>query len=65
MFQQWVPFYQLTGGAAASPIGLLFIVAFRWAHAGDAVALTGLAVLLLAIRNAWDLVTWLAPRRAP
>jgi hypothetical protein len=31
-----------------------------WALAGAAATITG--VLLLAIRNEWDLVTWLAPR---
>jgi hypothetical protein len=37
-----------------------------WVHAPHAaffVALCLLALLLVAIRNAWDLVTWLAPRR--
>ncbi len=34
----------------------------RTAHAPDAVALALLLLLLMAIRNAWDLVTWLAPR---
>ena len=32
--------------------------------AADSVAITLLALLLLGIRNAWDLVTWLAPRRS-
>jgi len=32
----------------------------EWAVSGMAVAITG--VLLLAVRNEWDLVTWLAPR---
>jgi hypothetical protein len=31
-----------------------------WATDGVAVAIT--AILLLAIRNEWDLVTWLAPK---
>jgi hypothetical protein len=31
-----------------------------WAPAGAAAVITG--ILLLAIRNEWDLVTWLAPR---
>ena len=31
-----------------------------WAHHGVAVGITGL--LLLAIRNEWDLITWIAPR---
>jgi hypothetical protein len=37
-----------------------------WIHAPHAaffVALCLLALLMVAIRNAWDLVTWLAPRR--
>ena len=34
-----------------------------WAHNGLAVAITGL--LLLAIRNEWDLITWIAPRNEP
>ena len=29
------------------------------------VALSLLSVLLIAVRNAWDLVTWMAPRRDP
>ena len=33
------------------------------AHAAYGVALCLTALLLVAIRNAWDLVTWLAPRR--
>jgi hypothetical protein len=42
-----------------------------WALAGrrdwaaDGVALAAMALLLVSIRNAWDLVTWLAPRRDP
>ena len=40
--------------------------ALAWAHiphAPYAVALALLVLLIIAIRNAWDLVTWLAPRR--
>ena len=33
----------------------------QWTSYG--IALTMMALLLIAIRNAWDLVTWLAPRR--
>ena len=32
----------------------------HWARAGLAAAITGL--LLVAIRNEWDLITWIAPR---
>ena len=35
----------------------------RTPHAAYALGLSLLALLMLAIRNAWDLVTWLAPRR--
>jgi hypothetical protein len=35
----------------------------RAPHAAYAVALSLMALLLAAIRNAWDLATWLAPRR--
>ena len=45
----------LCGSAAA--------VGFGAAWATYAVAGSVLALLLLAIRNAWDLVTWIAPRR--
>jgi hypothetical protein len=37
-----------------------FCAETKWATDGVAVAIT--AILLLAIRNEWDLVTWLAPR---
>jgi len=48
-------FLELTAGAAS--------VWRHWPHAAAAVALGLLALLAVAIRNAWDLVTWLAPRR--
>jgi hypothetical protein len=51
-----VVFYAALGGAA-------FAIAQGRAWAAVAVAATLMAVLLLAIRNAWDLVTWLAPTR--
>ena len=55
-------------GAAPAIAGLLLCAALMWAWLGlrDAaplVALGMLVLLLTAIRNAWDLVTWLAPRR--
>jgi len=37
----------------------------RAPHAAFFEALCLLALLVVAIRNAWDLVTWLAPRRDP
>jgi hypothetical protein len=57
-------------GAAPLAIyaGLTFASAAAWIgapHAADGLGLCLLAVLALTIRNAWDLVTWLAPRRGP
>ena len=49
-----IVFYAALGAAAAA-------VGCGAAWAAQAVAATLLALLLLAIRNAWDLVTWLAP----
>ncbi len=37
----------------------------RMAYAPHAMALGLIALLLICIRNAWDLATWLAPRRDP
>jgi modulator of FtsH protease len=53
-----VVFYLAFGGAAAG-------VATGQPWSASAVAAVLMALLLLAIRNAWDLVTWLAPARAP
>ena len=36
---------------------------WRAPHAAYAVGMVLLALLMVAIRNAWDLITWLAPRR--
>ena len=36
---------------------------WRAPHAAYAVGLVLLTLLVVAVRNAWDLVTWLAPRR--
>ena len=36
-----------------------------WARADDALAAFVTAGLLLAIRNEWDLITWIAPRHDP
>lgn len=49
-------------GALAMSCGVAFL---RMQHAAYAVGLTLLALLMVAIRNSWDLVTWLAPRRPP
>jgi hypothetical protein len=43
-------------GVAAAGLGA------KTAWGVDAVALATMALLLIGIRNAWDLVTWLAPR---
>jgi hypothetical protein len=40
-------------------------IAARAAWAPDALGLAMVALLLIAIRNAWDLVTWLAPGLPP
>ncbi len=48
-------------------LGLVLAVAASWGgavHAAGALALAILLLMLLAVRNAWDLVTWSAPRRA-
>jgi hypothetical protein len=57
-------------GAIPSALSILLaVVAFgfwneqQWAGRGLAAAITG--SLLVAIRNEWDLVTWLAPRPEP
>jgi hypothetical protein len=43
--------------------GATVLVCIGFAHAAYFAALCLLALLGIAIRNAWDLVTWLAPRR--
>ena len=55
-------------GVAPAVVLLLLAVAagLAWSgapHAAYAVGLVLLGLLLLAVRNAWDLITWLAPRR--
>ncbi|MHB8284578.1 MAG: hypothetical protein ACYDD1_07870 [Caulobacteraceae bacterium] len=47
----------LSASTAAAMVG--------WAHAACAVAVMVLVLLMLAIRNAWDLVTFLAARAHP
>ena len=49
---------------AALHLGLCAAAVAVWARApwaADALAAALLAILVLAIRNAWDLVTWIAP----
>jgi hypothetical protein len=41
-------------------VAIAFWQDWSWAHYGLAAAVT--ALLLLAIRNEWDLITWIAPR---
>ncbi|MDB5446398.1 MAG: hypothetical protein JWQ97_1715 [Phenylobacterium sp.] len=48
-------------GLAAAALG----VAERSGWAANAAAVGAMALLLITIRNAWDLVTWLAPRAKP
>jgi hypothetical protein len=47
---------------ALAPISVAFIMRRQWAEAG--VAAVAVVLLLLGIRNAWDLVTYLAPKQA-
>jgi len=52
--------------------GLLYLVLIAvagsiwagWSHAAAALAATLLALMLVAIRNAWDLISWMAATRA-
>lgn len=46
--------------AALAVVALAFWQGWRWAEVGVAVSI--IALLLSAIRNEWDLITWIAPR---
>jgi len=62
----WSDVWYYGVGPTATHLGLAVanIAAFvRLPHSAYAVAICLLALLLLGIRNAWDLATWLAPRR--
>jgi len=48
--------YLVQGAVAAA-------IAAQWPGAAHGVAAVQLALLLVGIRNAWDLITWIAPRR--
>lgn len=57
-------FYGALPAALYALLGLVAIAFWqdwRWAHGGLAAVIT--ALLLLAIRNEWDLITWIAPQR--
>jgi len=57
-------FYGLVPSAlyvALAAVATAFWRDWPWAQDGVAAAIT--AALLLAIRNEWDLITWIAPRR--
>jgi hypothetical protein len=62
----WSDFWWYGVGPAAIYLGMTIAAGAVWAGASRApswVAIVLLALLLMGIRNAWDLVTWLAPRR--
>jgi hypothetical protein len=64
----WSDFWWYGFGPTIAYLALSAAAAATWAHASHAVYLVALclvALLVVAIRNAWDLVTWLAPRRDP
>ena len=48
---------------ALAGVAFAFWTGISWSR--EAVAAVVTAVLLLAIRNEWDLITWIAPRNAP
>jgi hypothetical protein len=62
----WSDFW-LYAGAPAVLYGLLVVasvgVGERWSWSPNAMAVILLILVLLAIRNAWDTITWIAPRR--
>ena len=61
-----MPLYGLAPGALY--VALLAVAVAIWAgwtSAPLALAAVLMALMLLAIRNAWDLITWMAPGRPP
>ena len=59
-------YYAVGPGAAYLVLGAAAILVFaRSAASTYWIAFSILALLYFAIRNAWDLVTWLAPRGRP
>jgi hypothetical protein len=62
----WTDFWWYGVGPAAIYVALAAATATAWLRAPHGVYILSLcvtALLVLAIRNAWDLVTWLATRR--
>jgi hypothetical protein len=58
--------YCIGPAAAHAGLGVCAVLAWRDpSMAPRAIAMVLMAMLLLAIRNAWDLVTWMAPTRRP
>ncbi|MFL6764743.1 MAG: hypothetical protein ACJ8FO_06055 [Sphingomicrobium sp.] len=56
-------FYGIVPGVLYLALGLVALAFWRdwpWAHEGLAAVI--IALLLSAIRNEWDLITWIAPR---
>ena len=59
-------FYGVAPSLIYVGLGAVALACWRhwpWAMFGHAAAIT--AILLLAIRNEWDLITWIAPRSEP
>jgi hypothetical protein len=62
----WSDFWMYGASPAAIYLGLVgaaVALGGRFWWSVDALAALLLALLLVAIRNAWDLITWMAPRR--
>ncbi|HVN01719.1 MAG TPA: hypothetical protein VMT68_16060 [Caulobacteraceae bacterium] len=62
----WTDLWCYGVGPALAYFALLGIAAAIWAAAPwsiDALVALLLALMLTALRNAWDLITWIAPRR--
>ena len=62
----WSDFWWYGFAPAMAYLPLAVAMTLAWArfpHAAYITALCLMALLVVSIRNAWDLVTWLAPRR--
>jgi hypothetical protein len=56
-------FYGVMPSALYLSLGVVAVAFWKgWPYAHYGVAAVVIAVLLLAIRNEWDLITWIAPR---